>query len=134
MRSIGDITPVQAQVSLKVSLNIFEKWQLTDTEKLNLLGLDSVSDLGLMVAGLVMVREDVLTRVSYVLQVHRHLRSLFSEDASVYGWVKKPNDHPLFRGRTAVEYIGVGGVDRLARVVSVLRSYVDAQPAVTFVG
>ncbi|MFA0698847.1 hypothetical protein AB4585_29435, partial [Vibrio sp. 10N.222.49.C9] len=96
MRSIGDITPVQAQVSLKVSLNIFEKWQLTDTEKLNLLGLDSVSDLGLMVAGLVMVREDVLTRVSYVLQVHRHLRSLFSEDASVYGWVKKPNDHPLF--------------------------------------
>ena len=33
--------------------------------------------------------------MSYLLNIHKSLRVLFSADESIYGWVRKSNSHPF---------------------------------------
>ncbi|MNN68810.1 hypothetical protein D3C81_1845480 [compost metagenome] len=37
--------------------------------------------------------------------IHRALRTIFSDNPAAYAWVSRPNDAPLFAGRSALDLL-----------------------------
>ena len=66
---------------------------------------------------------DVMERISYVLGIYKALQILLPQPERADAWVKRPNEAPLFGGRSALERMLSGNVADLF----VVRSYVDAQ-------
>lgn len=52
--------------------------------------------------------QDQLERLSYVLNIHGSLRTLFENPKNVYGFMSLKNDNPFFNGRTPLEVISTG--------------------------
>lgn len=69
------------------------------------------------------VPHDVIERISYILGIYKALHILFPDEAQADGWVNRPNDGPLFGGRSALERMLGGQVADLY----VVRQYLDAQ-------
>jgi hypothetical protein len=69
------------------------------------------------------VSRDVLERISYVLGIFKALEILFPDPARADAWLKRPNDAPLFGGRSALERMLGGNVADLY----VVRQYLDGQ-------
>src|ERR1051325_5337283 len=46
---------------------------------------------------------DVLERISYLLGIYKDLQILFPDASQADAWVRKPNQAPLFGGRSALE-------------------------------
>lgn len=66
-----------------------------------------------------------LERLSYLVNIHAHLRVLFENPANVYGFMSMPNDNPYFNGKTPLEIIGTGKFGALyetANRIDALRS------------
>lgn len=66
---------------------------------------------------------DVIERISYLLGIWKDLQILFPDPAQADAWVRKPNDAPLFGGRSALDRMLSGNVADLY----VVRQYLDAQ-------
>ena len=66
---------------------------------------------------------DALERISYLLGIWKSLQVLFADPAQADAWIKRPNDAPLFGGRSALERMLGGQVADLF----VVRQYLDAQ-------
>ncbi|MEV8521165.1 MbcA/ParS/Xre antitoxin family protein [Dyella marensis] len=66
---------------------------------------------------------DVLERISYLLGIYKDLQILFPDASQADAWVRKPNQAPLFGGRSALERMLSGNVADLY----VVRQYLDAQ-------
>ncbi len=66
---------------------------------------------------------DTLERISYILGTYKALQILLPDPAAADAWIKKPNDAPLFGGRSALERMLSGQVADLFLV----RQYLDAQ-------
>ena len=66
---------------------------------------------------------DVLERISYLLGIYKDLQILFPDASQADAWVRKPNEAPLFGGRSALERMLSGNVADLY----VVRQYLDAQ-------
>ncbi len=61
--------------------------------------------------------------MSYILNIHKSLRVLFSVDDSIYGWVRKPNGPLFFAGRGAREIMRGGGVADFYEVANRLHAW-----------
>lgn len=66
---------------------------------------------------------DTLERISYVLGIFKSLNVLLPEANAADAWIKKPNDAPLFAGKSALDRMLSGRVSDLF----VVRQYLDAQ-------
>ncbi|SEW24773.1 Protein of unknown function [Luteibacter sp. 329MFSha] len=66
---------------------------------------------------------DVIERISYLLGIWKDLQILFPDPAQADAWVRRPNDAPLFAGRSALDRMLSGNVADLY----VVRQYLDAQ-------
>jgi hypothetical protein len=66
---------------------------------------------------------DVLERISYVLGIYKALQILFPDAGRADAWISRPNDAPMFRGRSALDRMLGGNVSDLF----VVRQYLDAQ-------
>ncbi|MFT6431059.1 MAG: hypothetical protein ACJAXR_000861 [Halopseudomonas sp.] len=67
---------------------------------------------------------DQLTRVSFVLNMHGTLRTVFDNPENVYGFMRMANDNPFFLGRSPLEVLGDGDIVALYetfRRIDVLR-------------
>ncbi|MGR7921913.1 MbcA/ParS/Xre antitoxin family protein [Zobellella denitrificans] len=104
--------------ALPVVFRILDKWGCDSKEQLALLGIHSRSTLNKYKAahGGLRLSPDTLERMSYILNIHKSLRILFSAEDSVYGWVRKPNQHPFFAGRSAMDVMMGGRVADLYEV------------------
>ncbi|ATG72885.1 hypothetical protein AN401_02610 [Zobellella denitrificans] len=104
--------------ALPVVFRILDKWGCDSKEQLALLGIHSRSTLNKYKAahGGLRLSPDTLERMSYILNIHKSLRILFSAEDSVYGWVRKPNQHPFFAGRSAMDVMMGGKVADLYEV------------------
>jgi len=67
------------------------------------------------------IGQDMLTRVSALVGIFKGLRLLFSLPLAD-AWVRRPNRHALFGGRTPLEAMIAGGIPKMLQV----RAYVDA--------
>jgi len=106
--------------ALPVVFNILDKWQCDQVNQMKLLGLTNRSTLTKYRAqpDKAKVSRDLLERMSYLFNIHKSLRVIFSHEDSVYNWVNKPNSHPFFGGRSAMEVMTQGNVINLYEVAS----------------
>ena len=110
--------------ALRSYFRIAEAWKLSQEEARNLLGSPPPSTYYKWKAGRVgTVSHDLLERVSYVLGIYKALQILLPVPQAADAWVKRPNDAPLFNGRSALDLMLSGRVADLFMV----RQYLDAQ-------
>ena len=116
---------VDTSKALPVVFRILDKWQCNTDEQLRLLGISSRSTLNKYKEskGGIRLSLDIQERMSYILNIHKCLRLLFTADDSIYGWVRKPNSHPFFAGRSAMDVMNGGRVADLYEVATRLQSW-----------
>ena len=66
---------------------------------------------------------DTLARISHLLGIYKAVNLLLPRAESADAWVRRPNDAPLFKGRSALDYMLGGEFEDIAAV----RRYLDAQ-------
>ena len=108
--------------ALRTFFRIADAWGLKEQEQMRLLGLDNRSTLQSWKRGAVAaIPKDALERISYVMGIYKGLNVLLPNSAN--DWVRKPNNSPVFAGRSAFERMASGNVADLY----VVRQYIDAQ-------
>lgn len=118
-----NIDNMQVQTAFRVVLNIFDKWQCTTEEALTLLGLKRSTWFKYKNSPeKTSFGHDITERISYLLNIHAALRVLFSNQESVYKWVRKPNKAPFFNGLSAMDIMMQGRVVDLWAVASRLNA------------
>lgn len=123
------LTPLEATALpsgpiLRTFFTIARAWRLSREQSMILLGLQAASTYSNWKRDPdeARLRPDTIERVSHVFGIHAALRQLIADPAVADSWVQRPNDEPLFGGRTAIERMTSGYVTDLARV----REYLDA--------
>lgn len=119
-------TPRQLSgAALRTFFNIAEAWKLTVEQQRELLGTipNSTFFKWKKDADSVSLPKDTLERISYILGIFKSLQILLPRPEQADAWVKRPNDAPLFGGKSALERMLSGNVSDLF----VVRQYLDDQ-------
>ena len=113
-----------AQAALRTFWRLSDAWKLDPAEQTTLLGIGRTT-LYQWKKGLVAGALDrhVLERLSYLFGIHAALQILLPAAQQADAWIRKPNDAPLFGGRSALDRMLGGQVADLY----VVRDYLDAQ-------
>jgi hypothetical protein len=111
--------------ALKAFFNIVAAWKVRDEDARALLGGVSNGPFYEMKKNPARTLDaDRLTRVSYLVGIFKALRILHST-ALADDWVRLPNTHPMFAGRTPLDYMTHGGLPAMQAV----RRLLDARRA-----
>jgi hypothetical protein len=114
----------QARAGLRTFFRIAEAWRLSIEEQMTLLGLTSRSTyFKYKREGADRLSPDLLERLSYLFGIYKNLQVLLPDPIAADGWVRKPNDAPLFNGQSALERMLSGRMSDLYLV----RKYLDAE-------
>lgn len=106
---------------LKAFFALAEHWDLDVEQARILLGRPSKRTFYNWKAGkLGSPSHDTMSRIGYLLGIHRALRTLFSKPDNVYGWIGRKNDD--FHGQTPLQRMLGGDLTDLAYV----RQYLDS--------
>jgi hypothetical protein len=109
--------------ALRAFFNITRTWQLGVTEERGLLGWPPSSTFHKYKAGDAgALSFDTLTRISLVLGIYKALHILYAEEAFADRWMRMPNSHALFGGRTPLAFSVDAGLDGLLQVRRLLDS------------
>jgi len=101
---------------------IMDKWQIPIERAGELLGGMPRSTVYKLKSTAGTLRQDELTRISYIVGIYKALRILLPDEMADR-LVTQPNDNPLFRGRTPVDFMVRAGIPGLQQV----RSLLDAE-------
>ncbi|EXI77484.1 MAG: hypothetical protein AW10_03673 [Candidatus Accumulibacter appositus] len=117
-------TREMSTAGLRAFFNIARDWQLDVDQQLVLLGAPGRSTFFKWKSAPAEARlgKDTLERLSYLLGIYKALQILLPEPSAADAWVRKPNQAPLFGGRSALERMLGGNVGDLFAV----RQYLDA--------
>ena len=105
-----------ASKSLHVAVNILSKWKATTEQMATILGVSAASINRAKRKGNVSLSRDQLDRVSYILNMHAALRTVFDNPENVYGFVRKRNHNPFFNGATPFDLMAQGSMANLYEV------------------
>jgi hypothetical protein len=109
---------------LRAFTKIAELWHLSIPEQLALLGIGSRSTyFKWRKESHPKLPRDTLERLSYLLGIYKALQLLLPDNQAADEWVRRPNDAPLFGGKSALERMLSGNVADLY----IVRQYLDAQ-------
>ena len=109
---------------LRAFTQVAELWHLSIAEQLALLGITSRSTyFKWRNDAQPKLPRDTLERLSYLLGIYKALQLLLPEASAADEWIRRPNDAPLFGGRSALERMLSGNVADLF----IVRQYLDAQ-------
>jgi hypothetical protein len=98
---------------------IGEKWELPIEKLGELLGGIPRSSLYKMKASAGALRQDELTRISYLVGIYKALHILLPPEHADR-WMNQPNDNVLFGGQPPVEYAIRHGIPGLQQIRSLL--------------
>ncbi len=119
-----DLVADLAPVALRTFFRIIDDWGLTATDARLLLGTPPSSTYYKWRSGDVKhVPRDLLERISYILGIYKALQILLPLPSAADEWITRPNDAPIFAGRSALDLMRSGNVADLYLV----RQYLDAQ-------
>jgi hypothetical protein len=109
---------------LRAFVRIAERWGLTVDEQLRLLGEPARSTFFAWRKhpDKASLPRDTLERLSNIVGIYKSLQILLPDAAAADAWVRKPNNAPLFAGRSALERMLAGNVSDL----NLVRRYLDA--------
>ena len=124
-------TPIQpsnrdlSTAGLRAFFNIARDWGLSLDEQLILLGGPGRSTFFKWKSApeAADLKRDTLERLSYLLGIYKALQVLLPATPEADAWIKKPNDAPLFAGKSALARMLGGNVADLVAV----RHYLDAR-------
>lgn len=124
-RQAPQAAKIPSGAALRAFFNMADLWKLTASQQMKLLGITAQSTFfkWKSEADNARLSRDTLERISYLLGIYRALQILLPEPAAADAWLKKPNDAPLFGGRSALDRMLSGNVADLY----VVRQYLDAQ-------
>ena len=115
---------VAGGAGLRAFTRIAELWHLNISEQLALLGITSRSTyFKWRKEPQPRLPRDTLERLSYLLGIYKALQLLLPDTHAADDWIRRPNEAPLFGGKSALERMLSGNVADLYTV----RQYLDAQ-------
>src|SRR5271156_4532285 len=103
---------------------IMDKWEIPIERAGELLGGMPRSTVYKLKSAAGTLRQGELARISYIVGIYKALQILLPDELAER-WVTQPNDNPLFRGQTPVDYMVRAGIPGLQQV----RSLLDAERA-----
>jgi hypothetical protein len=98
---------------------IMDKWQVPVERAGELLGGMPRSSVYKLKTAAGTLRQDELTRISYLIGIYKALQILLPEELANQ-WVTRPNDNFLFGGQTPLDYMVRAGIPGLQQVRSLL--------------
>ena len=116
-----------AATGLRTAVSILDKWGATGEQGEAILRVShSTYARAKRKDGLASINldRDQLTRISFVLNIHAALRTIFDNPDNLYGFMRMPNDNAFFFGRSPLEVMGSGdmvAVYETFRRIDVLR-------------
>lgn len=124
--TVPDLSRLETRERLSQSaadglFRIAEKWRISLETVGQLLGGIPRSSVYKLKTAAGTLRQDELTRISYVVGIFKALHILLPEEHADR-WMTRPNDAFLFAGSTPLEYVLRTGIPGLQQV----RSYLDA--------
>jgi hypothetical protein len=124
-RPSPDLNPRKVSApALRTFFRIASAWKLENREQMALLGDPPRSTFfRWRQAKGVALPKDTLERLSYIFGIYAALQVLRPRPEAADAWIKKPNEAPLFGGRSALDRMLSGQVGDLYLV----RQYLDAQ-------
>ena len=118
----GRITEHEARAMLRAVLNLLDRWQVSNADKLVLLGEPSERTFQRWRKGEIgPLSVDTVHRLGDLLGIHKALRYMFTDVERGYAWVGRANE--AFGGRSALDVMRQGAPSDIARV----RAYLDAE-------
>lgn len=119
-----------AGAALRTYFNIARDWDLNTEQAMALLGFDERTRSTFFKwkrdPESARLTREKLERLSYLFGIYKDLQILLPKAESADQWIHRPNDAPLFGGRSALERMLSGNVADLY----VVRQYLDAQRGV----
>lgn len=112
-----------AAAALRTFWRLAEAWRLGVNEQTILLGVGRSALYQWRQGKVGPLDRHVLERLSYLFGIYAALQLLLPDHERAAQWVRKPNDAPLFGGRSALDRMLGGQVADLF----VVRQYLDAQ-------
>ena len=107
--------------------NIISAWNISQGDAMILLGYDEKTKSTYYkwkrAPASVKLPKEKLERLSYIFGIYKALQILLPNTNSADEWIKKPNNAPLFNGKSALSRMLSGNVADLY----VVRHYLDAQ-------
>jgi hypothetical protein len=103
--------------AISTALNILNKWDCSEKEKMAILGVGR-STLHKYQSSPESARltPDLLERISYLLNIHALLRTIFENPDNIYGFVRMPNRSRFFGGKAPMEIMSSGLMTTLYEV------------------
>jgi hypothetical protein len=112
-----------AGAGLRAFAKIAELWHLSVAEQLALLGTSRSTYFKWRKESQPRLPRDTLERLSYLMGIYKALQLLLPNENAADQWIRRPNDAPLFGGKSALERMLSGNVADLY----IVRQYLDAQ-------
>lgn len=111
-------------IRLRAGLNLAKRWSLGPEQVIIMLALteDQSQRLGDTDVLADTLRPDQIERLDLLLSIHASLKTLFTEDERVYGWMRKPNG--AFGGVSAIKLCLRDGKEGVEAVQSYLAAMV----------
>jgi uncharacterized protein (DUF2384 family) len=101
---------------------IMDRWQIPIERAGELLGGMPRSTVYKLKSAAGTLRQDELTRISYIVGIYKALHILLPDDLADR-WITQPNDSLPFRGQAPLDYVVRAGIPGLQQV----RSLLDAE-------
>jgi hypothetical protein len=95
---------------LRAAVRIMEGWKATQNQMGNILRVSrsTINRAKTERLDSIALDDDQLDRVSFVLNIHAALRTIFDNPENVQGFVNMKNDNPFFNGRAPLEIMADG--------------------------
>lgn len=104
-------------IGLKTVLVILDRWQMATEQQMQVLQLSrSAYYKHKKDPSGASLSRDQLLRISYLLNIHAALRTLFDNPENQQGFMAMPNQHAFFNGATPLQLIGSGDFGALYEV------------------
>ncbi|GAC27869.1 antitoxin Xre/MbcA/ParS toxin-binding domain-containing protein [Brumicola pallidula] len=111
-----------SRVGLNLFFYIMNAWAQPQVAQMKLLGITDLDTFEKLANNeLTDISEESLVRISYLMKIHKYLRTIFSQEEQADGWVNRANTE--FNDLTASEYIQLNGTEGLEKVCKYLHSY-----------
>jgi uncharacterized protein (DUF2384 family) len=109
--------------TLRVFFNIMNAWKLSNERQMKILGVPRSTFFKWKKQCEGDLSQDTLERISYIFGIYKALQILLPDPKAADEWVSKPNNAPLFNGRSALDRMLSGQVADLY----IVRQYLDSE-------
>ncbi len=116
-------SPNTTRPILKAFFNIMDAWGLSNDQQMKILAVPRATFFKWKKYLDGNLSRDTLERISYIFGIYKDLQILLPAPDAADKWIKKPNDAPIFGGKSALDRILSGHVADLY----IVRQYLDSE-------